>query len=100
MLHEEDPAARLQHFRFEVKTLDDVTRTYRFAHSQIGMGPGRQRHGNCHTVNVERTLFGFAVDYGQGHRRADDAAHQVLTYMAAEGIDPWGGKPQATSELD
>jgi len=95
-----DPAKtpRLQHFMFEVATLDDVMRTYHFARSQIGMGPGR--HGNCGTVHVYiQTPFGFAVEYGWGHRRIDDATHRVVSYSAAEGIDLWGGKPRETFEL-
>ena len=91
-------APRLQHFMFEVASLDDVMRTYHFAHSQVGMGPGR--HGNCHTVHVYiQTPFGFAIEYGWGHRRIDDATHQVVTYSAHEAIDLWGGGPRETFEL-
>ena len=66
---------RLQHVMLEVESLDDVMRSYHFLRASkapIGMGPGR--HPNCQTVHVYvQTPGGFAVEYGWGHRRLDDA---------------------------
>jgi 2,3-dihydroxybiphenyl 1,2-dioxygenase len=88
---------RLQHVMFEVAALDDVIRTYHFLRMRkapIGMGPGR--HPNCQTVHVYvQTPAGFAVEYGWGHRRLDDAAHQPVIFPAGTPVDIWGGDIQS-----
>ena len=76
---------RLQHVMLEVESLDDVMRSYHFLRihkAPIGMGPGR--HVNCQTVHVYmQTPGGFAVEFGWGHRRLDDATHQAVVYPRA-----------------
>ena len=90
-------APRLQHVMLEVESLDDVMRTYHFLRlhkAPIGMGPGR--HPNCQTVHVYvQTPAGFAVEFGWGHRRLDDAAHQPITYPSGTPVDLWGGDIQS-----
>jgi 2,3-dihydroxybiphenyl 1,2-dioxygenase len=87
---------RLQHVMLEVEALDDVMRSYHFLRASkapIGMGPGR--HPNCHTVHVYvQTPGGFAVEYGWGHRRLDDANHQPIIYPTGTPVDIWGGDIQ------
>jgi len=82
---------RLQHVMFEVESLDDVMRSYHFLRirkAPIGMGPGR--HINCQTVHVYvQTPGGFAVEFGWGQRRLDDA-HQAIEYPVGSPIDMWG----------
>jgi 2,3-dihydroxybiphenyl 1,2-dioxygenase len=89
---------RLQHVMLEVASLDDVMRTYHFmrAHNApIGMGPGK--HPNCQTVHVYvQTPGGFAVEFGWGHRRLDDAKHEPITYPVGTPVDVWGGDIQST----
>jgi 2,3-dihydroxybiphenyl 1,2-dioxygenase len=84
---------RLQHVMLEVESLDDVMRSYHFLRNHqapIGMGPGR--HPNCQTVHVYvQTPGGFAVEYGWGHRRLDDANHEPIVYPPGTPIDVWGG---------
>jgi 2,3-dihydroxybiphenyl 1,2-dioxygenase len=88
---------RLQHVMLEVESLDDVMRSYHFARTHgapIGMGPGR--HPNCQTVHVYvQTPGGFAVEYGWGHRRLDDATHQPIVYPIGTPVDLWGGDVQS-----
>ena len=88
---------RLQHVMLEVESLDDVMRTYHFLRlhqAPIGMGPGR--HPNCHTVHVYvQTPGGFAVEFGWGHRRLDDATHQPIVYPTGTPVDIWGGDIQS-----
>jgi 2,3-dihydroxy-p-cumate/2,3-dihydroxybenzoate 3,4-dioxygenase len=88
---------RLQHVMLEVESLDDVMRSYHFmrAHkAPIGMGPGR--HPNCQTVHVYvQTPGGFAIEFGWGHRRLDDAAHQPIVYPRGTPVDIWGGDIQS-----
>jgi 2,3-dihydroxy-p-cumate/2,3-dihydroxybenzoate 3,4-dioxygenase len=88
---------RLQHVMLEVESLDDVMRTYHFLRirkAPIGMGPGR--HPNCQTVHVYvQTPGGFAVEFGWGHRRLDDAAHQPIVYPVGTPVDIWGGDMQS-----
>ena len=89
---------RLQHVMLEVESLDDVMRTYHFLRirkAPIGMGPGR--HPNCQTVHVYvQTPGGFAVEFGWGHRRLDDATHQPIVYPAGSPVDLWGGDIQSS----
>jgi 2,3-dihydroxy-p-cumate/2,3-dihydroxybenzoate 3,4-dioxygenase len=88
---------RLQHVMLEVESLDDVMRSYHFLRihkAPIGMGPGR--HINCQTVHVYvQTPGGFAVEFGWGHRRLDDALHQPVVYPPGSPIDVWGGDIQS-----
>ena len=81
-----------QHVMFEVESLDDVMRSYhhlRIHKAPIGMGPGR--HINCHTVHVYvQTPGGFAVEFGWGHRRLDDATHAPVVYPIGSPVDIWG----------
>ena len=88
---------RLQHMMLEVESLDDVMRTYHFMRNHnapIGMGPGR--HANCQTMHVYiQTPGGFAVEYGWGHRRLDDAIHQPVVYPPGTPVDVWGGDFQS-----
>jgi catechol 2,3-dioxygenase-like lactoylglutathione lyase family enzyme len=88
---------RLQHVMLEVASLDDVMRSYHFLRlhkAPIGMGPGR--HPNCHTVHVyAQTPGGFAVEFGWGHRRLDDATHQPIVYPPGTPVDIWGGDIQS-----
>ena len=88
---------RLQHVMLEVESLDDVMRTYHFLRirkAPIGMGPGR--HPNCQTVHVYvQTPGGFAVEFGWGHRRLDDATYQPIVYPAVTPVDIWGGDIQS-----
>jgi 3,4-dihydroxy-9,10-secoandrosta-1,3,5(10)-triene-9,17-dione 4,5-dioxygenase len=88
---------RLQHLMLEVESFDDVMRSYHFLRlhkAPIGMGPGR--HPNCQTVHVYvQTPGGFAVEFGWGHRRLDDAAHQPIVYPAGTPVDVWGGDIQS-----
>jgi 2,3-dihydroxybiphenyl 1,2-dioxygenase len=88
---------RLQHVMLEVESLDDVMRSYHFLRihkAPIGMGPGR--HINCETVHVYvQTPGGFAVEYGWGHRRLDDAGHQPVIYPPGSPVDVWGGDIQS-----
>ena len=88
---------RLQHVMLEVESLDDVMRTYHFLRirkAPIGMGPGR--HPNCQTVHVYvQTPGGFAVEFGWGHRRLDDATHQPIVYPTGTPVDIWGGDMQS-----
>ena len=88
---------RLQHVMFEVESLDDVMRSYHFLRihkAPIGMGPGR--HVNCRTVHVyAQTPGGFAVEFGWGHRRLDDVAHQPTVYPIGSPVDIWGGDIQS-----
>lgn len=90
-------APRLQHVMLEVESLDDVMRSYHFLRihkAPIGMGPGR--HINCQTVHVYvQTPGGFAVEFGWGHRRLDDALHQPVVYPPGSPIDVWGGDIQS-----
>ena len=90
-------APRLQHVMLEVESLDDVMRSYhhlRLHKAPIGMGPGR--HPNCQTVHVyAQTPGGFAVEFGWGHRRLDDAAHQPIVYPPGTPVDVWGGDIQS-----
>jgi len=87
---------RLQHVMFEVESLDDVMRSYhylRIRKAPIGMGPGR--HINCQTVHVYvQTPGGFAVEFGWGHRRVDDATHEPVVYPIGSPVDIWGGDIQ------
>jgi 2,3-dihydroxy-p-cumate/2,3-dihydroxybenzoate 3,4-dioxygenase len=89
---------RLQHAMFEVESLDDVMRSYHFLRihkAPIGMGPGR--HPNCHTVHVyAQTPGGFAVEFGWGHRRLDDATHEPVVYPIGSPVDVWGGDIQSS----
>jgi 2,3-dihydroxy-p-cumate/2,3-dihydroxybenzoate 3,4-dioxygenase len=82
----------------EVESLDDVMRSYHFLRlrkAPIGMGPGR--HPNCQTVHVYvQTPGGFAVEFGWGHRRLDDAAHQPIVYPSGTPVDVWGGDVQSS----
>ena len=88
---------RLQHVMLEVESLDDVMRSYHFLRihkAPIGMGPGR--HINCQTVHVYvQTPGGFAVEFGWGHRRLDDATHQPRVYPVGSPVDIWGGDIQS-----
>ena len=88
---------RLQHVMLEVESLDDVMRSYHFLRlhqAPIGMGPGR--HPNCQTIHVYvQTPGGFAVEYGWGHLRLDDAVHQPIIYPPGTPIDVWGGDIQS-----
>lgn len=88
---------RLQHVMLEVESLDDVMRSYHFLRirkAPIGMGPGR--HINCETVHVYvQTPGGFAVEFGWGHRRLDDATHQPVVYPPGSPVDVWGGDIQS-----
>jgi 2,3-dihydroxybiphenyl 1,2-dioxygenase len=88
---------RLQHVMLEVESLDDVMRSYHFLrrhNAPIGMGPGR--HPNCQTVHVYvQTPGGFAVEFGWGHRRLDNATHQPVVYPPGSPIDVWGGDIQS-----
>ena len=88
---------RLQHVMLEVESLDDVMRSYHFMRihgAPIGMGPGR--HINCQTVHVYvQTPGGFAVEFGWGHRRLDDATHQPIVYPVGSPVDIWGGDIQS-----
>jgi 2,3-dihydroxy-p-cumate/2,3-dihydroxybenzoate 3,4-dioxygenase len=88
---------RLQHAMFEVESLDDVMRSYHFLRihkAPIGMGPGR--HPNCQTVHVyAQTPGGFAVEFGWGHRRLDDATHEPVVYPVGSPVDIWGGDIQS-----
>jgi 2,3-dihydroxy-p-cumate/2,3-dihydroxybenzoate 3,4-dioxygenase len=88
---------RLQHVMLEVESLDDVMRSYHFLrnhHAPIGMGPGR--HPNCQTIHVYvQTPGGFAVEYGWGHLRLDDATHQPIIYPPGSPVDVWGGDVQS-----
>lgn len=88
---------RLQHVMLEVESLDDVMRSYHFFRvhkAPIGMGPGR--HPNCQTVHVYvQTPGGFAVEFGWGHRRLDDARHQPVVYPPGSPVDVWGGDIQS-----
>ncbi len=88
---------RLQHVMLEVESLDDVMRSYHFLRihkAPIGMGPGR--HINCQTVHVYvQTPGGFAVEFGWGHRRLDDATHQPMIYPIGSPVDIWGGDIQS-----
>jgi catechol 2,3-dioxygenase-like lactoylglutathione lyase family enzyme len=90
-------APRLQHVMLEVESLDDVMRTYHFLRTHnapIGMGPGR--HPNCQTIHVYvQTPAGFAVEFGWGHRRLDDARHQPIEYPSGTPVDIWGGDIQS-----
>jgi 2,3-dihydroxybiphenyl 1,2-dioxygenase len=90
-------APRLQHVMLEVASLDDVMRTYHYLRTRgapIGMGPGR--HPNCQTVHVYvQTPAGFAVEFGWGHRRLDDASHQPIVYPSGTPVDIWGGDIQS-----
>jgi len=91
-------APRLQHVMLEVESLDDVMRSYHFLRNHkapIGMGPGR--HPNCQTVHVyAQTPGGFAVEFGWGHRRLDDAIHQPVVYPPGSPVDVWGGDIQSS----
>jgi len=88
---------RLQHVMLEVGSLDDVMRSYHFLRrhgAPIGMGPGR--HPNCQTIHVYvQTPGGFAVEFGWGHRRLDDATHQAIIYPSGTPVDLWGGDVQS-----
>ena len=88
---------RLQHVMLEVESLDDVMRSYHFLRmhqAPIGMGPGR--HPNCQTIHVYvQTPGGFAVEYGWGHLRLDDATHQPIIYPPGSPVDVWGGDIQS-----
>ena len=91
-------APRLQHVMLEVGSLDDVMRSYHFLRTRkapIGMGPGR--HPNCQTIHVYvQTPGGFAVEFGWGHRRLDDATHQPIVYPSGTPVDLWGGEVQSS----
>jgi 3,4-dihydroxy-9,10-secoandrosta-1,3,5(10)-triene-9,17-dione 4,5-dioxygenase len=88
---------RLQHVMLEVGSLDDVMRSYHFLRTRgapIGMGPGR--HPNCQTIHVYvQTPGGFAVEFGWGHRRLEDATHQPIVYPSGTPVDVWGGDVQS-----
>jgi 2,3-dihydroxy-p-cumate/2,3-dihydroxybenzoate 3,4-dioxygenase len=87
-----------QHVMLEVESLNDVMRSYHFLRlrkAPIRMGPGR--HPNCQTVHVYvQTPGGFAVEFGWGHRRLDDAAHQPIVYPSGTPVDVWGGDVQSS----
>ncbi len=88
---------RLQHIMVEVESLDDVMRSYHHIRGKggpIGMGPGK--HANCHTIHVYvPTPGGFAIEFGWGHRRLDDARHQPTIYPTGTPVDVWGGEVQS-----
>lgn len=88
---------RLQHIMVEVESLDDVMRSYhhvRTRKARIGMGPGK--HVNCQTIHVYvQTPGGFAIEFGYGHRRLDDAVHQPVIYPPGTPVDVWGGNVQS-----
>ena len=88
---------RLQHVMLEVESLDDVMRAYHFLRTHkapIGMGPGR--HPNRQTIHVYvQTPGGFAVEFGWGHRRLDDATHQPIVYPSGTPVDIWAGTSKA-----
>ena len=90
-------APRLQHVMLEVASLDDVMRSYHFLRTRkapIGMGPGR--HPNCQTVHVyTQTPGGFAVEFGWGHRRLDEATYQPVVFPRGTPVDIWGGDVQS-----
>jgi 2,3-dihydroxybiphenyl 1,2-dioxygenase len=84
---------RLQHIMVEVESLDDVMRSYHHARTHgapIGMGPGK--HPNCETIHCYlQTPGGFAIEFGYGHRRLNDAIHQPIIYPVGTPVDVWGG---------
>ena len=88
---------RLQHIMVEVEALDDVMRSFhhvRVKGGPIGMGPGK--HANCQTIHVYvPTPGGFAIEFGYGHRRLDDARHQPIIYPIGTPVDVWGGGVQS-----
>lgn len=90
-------APRLQHVMVEVETLDDVMRSFHHARAQgaaIGMGPGK--HPNCETVHIYvPTPAGFALEFGYGHRRVNDATHQPVVFPIGTPVDIWGGDVQS-----
>jgi 3,4-dihydroxy-9,10-secoandrosta-1,3,5(10)-triene-9,17-dione 4,5-dioxygenase len=94
-------APRLQHVMVEVETLDDVMRSFHHARTHgapIGMGPGK--HPNCETVHCYvPTPGGFALEFGYGHRRVDDAAHQPVIFPSGTPVDVWGGDVQSPQFL-
>ncbi len=88
---------RLQHIMVEVESLDDVMRSYHYIRAKggpIGMGPGK--HVNCQTIHVYvPTPGGFAIEFGWGHRRLDDARHEPTIYPIGSPVDVWGGEVQS-----
>ncbi|MBI4242379.1 MAG: VOC family protein [Candidatus Rokubacteria bacterium] len=88
---------RLQHIMVEVESLDDVMRSYHHAKrlkAPIGRGPGK--HPNCQTIHLYlQTPGGFAIEFGYGHRRLDDAIHQPVIYPPGTPGDVWGGQVQS-----
>ncbi|MDX2167172.1 MAG: VOC family protein [Deltaproteobacteria bacterium] len=90
-------APRLQHAMVEVETLDDLMRSYHHARAvgaPIGMGPGK--HPNCETLHCYvQTPGGFALEFGYGHRRVNDATHQPVIFPAGTPVDVWGGDVQS-----
>ncbi|MBI3328912.1 MAG: VOC family protein [Nitrospinae bacterium] len=88
---------RLQHIMVEVEALDDVMRTYHSIRGKggpIGMGPGK--HPNCETIHTYvPTPGGFAIEFGWGHRRLDDARHQPTIFPVGTPVDVWGGDIQS-----
>ncbi|MBI3328468.1 MAG: VOC family protein [Nitrospinae bacterium] len=88
---------RLQHIMVEVESLDDVMRSYHYIRGKggpIGMGPGK--HPNCETIHTYvPTPGGFAIEFGWGHRRLDDARHQPTIFPVGTPVDVWGGEVQS-----
>jgi 2,3-dihydroxy-p-cumate/2,3-dihydroxybenzoate 3,4-dioxygenase len=88
---------RLQHIMVEVESLDDVMRSYHYIRGKggpIGMGPGK--HANCGTIHMYvPTPGGFAIEFGWGHRRLDDARHQPTIFPVGTPVDVWGGDIQS-----
>ena len=37
----------------------------------------------------------FAIEYGWGHQRLDDARHQPTIYQAGTPVDIWSGRVQS-----
>lgn len=88
---------RLQHVMIEVAELDDVMRSYhhaRLSHAPIGMGPGK--HPNCATIHCYvQTPGGFAIEFGYGHRRLDEATYEPVVFPPGTPVDVWGGDIQS-----
>ena len=93
-----DKFPRLPHIMLEVGSLDDVMRSYRFLRirgAPIGMGTGAASQLSDQTVSVQ-TPAGFAVEFGRGHPRLDDAAYQPMVYPSATPVDLCGGDVQSS----
>jgi catechol 2,3-dioxygenase-like lactoylglutathione lyase family enzyme len=91
---------KLQHFMFEVESLDDVMKAFYRAQAQGQNIKGPGRHSNCKTVHVYSTIPGMEeithIEIGYGHLQIpNDDQWEIIRYSLSEAdwktevVNPW-----------